>query len=145
MSLNTWHHIALVKYASDARNIYVYLNGTYCGPIPCGTNASTTSQWAWVTIGNIIGYTGFHFRGRIGGLKVSNVPLYANTQSFQAPFTLTKSSPQLLTTNNSVLLLGPSFKEIIGNVTLTGTATGGTIETYKKKSGSITKQNCDAF
>jgi hypothetical protein len=126
VALNAWSHIAWVKQSSDANNLYIYHNGVSLGTIPCGTNASTTSDWSRVLIGNILGYfnSGFHFRGRIGGLKVSNVALYSS--AFSAPSTLNKSS-------TTVLLLGPDFKEIVGNVTLTTNTSAGTIQNYTEK------------
>jgi hypothetical protein len=123
ISLNTWSHIAWVKTSASATTISVYVNGVSSGTIPCGTNATTTSQWAAITIGTIITQptTGYNFMGSIGGLRVSNTSLY--TASFTAPEALTKQA-------STVLLLGGSFKEIIGNVTLTSSVTAGNIETY---------------
>jgi hypothetical protein len=86
-------------------------------------------------VGNIVGFlnNGFHFGGRIGGLKVSNVALYS--AGFSPPQTLTRRSPHSTTgdTSNTVLLLGPNFTEIVGNVTLFRLTTSGSIENYIEK------------
>jgi hypothetical protein len=47
---STWNHIAWVKRATDASNIYIYLNGVSCGTVICGTIATTDSAWNAITI-----------------------------------------------------------------------------------------------
>ena len=132
ISLNTWYHVAWVKYSSNSTTLTVFINGVIAGTIICGTNASSDSDWSAVTIGHIRGYFSYsyNFKGRIAGLKVSNVSLY--TTNFTPPQTLTKYSNTSVIkgTNNTVLLLGPNYKEIIGNVTLTPNT--GTIENYNE-------------
>ena len=64
-----------------------------------------------------------NFRGRVAGLRVSNTALY--TSAFIAPLALTQLS-------STVALLGSSFKELIGNATLTATAASGAIEHHNE-------------
>jgi hypothetical protein len=134
LALYTWSHVAWVKYSSNDTSLTVFVNGLNAGTIVCGTNASTTSEWAKVTIGTRFNGQDDNicFRGRLGGLKVSNVALY--TTAFAPPQTLTKYSKTSLVTgtNNTVFLLGPNFKDYISNVTLTATTATGTIENYNE-------------
>jgi len=114
-----------VKQASDAGNIYMYVNGAVAGTVVCGPNAFTNSEWGKLTIGcpgdTLTG--AYNFRGRIAGLRVSNTALY--TSAFIAPLALTQLS-------STAALLGPSFKEVIGNATLTASAASGAIESFNE-------------
>jgi hypothetical protein len=121
MQTGTWNHLAWVKLPSDANNIYLYQNGIACGSVPCGTNATTTQSWSKIFIGNIQGtYTGFHFRGRIAGLRVSNTALYS--AQFTPPDVLLKQS-------SSTFCLGPGFTDMVNaNISLSSVATTGAVE-----------------
>ena len=116
MAINFWAHIAWVKKSTDANNIYVWVNGVTCGTIPCGANAFTTSDWSSVTIGNILSQLncGFNFKGRIGGLRVSNTAVH-NTD-FTPPSAFNQQT-------STVLLLSQGSKEKISNATLTENGT----------------------
>jgi hypothetical protein len=122
MSINNWWRVAWVKKATDNNNIYLWTNGVSNGTIACGTNASSTSEWSRVTIGNISSQlaSNFNFKGLVGGLRVSNTAVY-NT-AFTAPEVLTNTS-------STALLLIDSFKERVGNVTFTVT---GSINHYEQ-------------
>jgi len=88
----TWNHIAWVKQANDASNIFMYVNGAVAGTVVCGPNASTNSEWGKLTIGcpgDALTGT-YNFRGRIARLRVSNTALY--TAAFVAPLSLTQLS-----------------------------------------------------
>ena len=102
VTLNAWNHIAWVNKSTDNSNIYLFVNGVSCGTVTCGTNASTTSDWTRVRIASILSYTGFDFKGMIGGLRVSNTAVYDT--AFTAPDVLISSS-------STVLLLIDNFKK----------------------------------
>jgi len=93
-----------------------------CGAITCGTNASTTSDWSRVTVGNIQGFltSDFNFKRLIGDIRVSNTTVY--DVAFTAPEVLTNTS-------SAALLLIDSFKEKVGNVTLT---INGSVNNYEQ-------------
>ena len=119
-------------------NIYIYVNGAAAGSEACGTNASSTSDWGKITIGcpgDVLTGT-FNFRGRVAGLRVSNTALY--TSAFIAPLAFTQLS-------STVALLGSSFKELIGNATLTATAASGFLSHFNEVAdGKIYELRWDA-
>jgi len=113
----TWNHIAWVKLPTDASNIYMYLNGQSCGSVPCGTNATTTQSWTNFVVGTLT--SNFYFRGRIGGVRVSNV----------APYFAAFSPPDcLMPLTSSTFCLGPNRTDLVTGLVLSKLVTTGDIE-----------------
>jgi len=115
----TWNHLAWVKLPTDAANIYMYLNGVSCGSVACGTNATTTQSWTNFVIGTLTGWTGFNFKGRIGGVRVSNVALY--TTAFTPP-------DCLMPLSSSTFCLGPNRTDLVTGLVLSSVTTAGSVE-----------------
>jgi hypothetical protein len=131
IDINKWYHIAWVKNLSS-NPITIFINGVSAGTV--SYTPTVVPNWSKVIVGSGEGFTGqtWDFEGRLGGLKISNVPLYTTT--FTPLQTLTKYSKTSLVTgtNNTVFLLGPNRKDYVSNVTLTATAATGTIENYNE-------------
>jgi len=124
MVLNTWNHCCWVKRSTDNNNIYIYLNGYSCGTVLCGTNAYSTADWSWVSIGKLCKHTTYPFVGKLDGLRVSNTALY--TSNFVPPsiFTSTSSTVFLLGSPD-----GDAAMDRVSGLTLNRDSTAGSIET----------------
>ena len=67
---DTWHHIAIVRYGSDANNLKIYLDGTLDTQ---GTNTSTLTANGTLTIGREYNDSdNYYFDGWMDEIRISN-------------------------------------------------------------------------
>ena len=79
-SVDTWYHIAIVRYGDDTK---MYINGTATGDTWTGTdNYNITGLAAGFWIGNGTA-TGYYYNGHIDEFRISNIARW--TSNFTAP------------------------------------------------------------